>query len=76
MDELVALVQEKTGLGEAQARQAVETVIGFLKQKLPAPLAKQVDAALANETLMDQAGGLLDQGANALGGLLGGKKGK
>jgi uncharacterized protein (DUF2267 family) len=74
MDELVALVQEKTGLGEEQARQAVETVIGYLKQKLPTPLAKQVDAALANEDLMDQAGDVLDRGAAQLGGLLSRKK--
>ena len=47
MDELVKLVVERTGLPEAQARQAVETVVGFLKQKLPAPLAGQIDGLLA-----------------------------
>lgn len=46
MDELIKLVMQKTGLPEAQAKQAVETVIGYLKQKLPAPIAGQVDAIL------------------------------
>ncbi len=47
MNELVKLVVQKTGLPEAQAKAAVDTVIGFLKQKLPAPIAAQVDAVLA-----------------------------
>jgi uncharacterized protein YggU (UPF0235/DUF167 family) len=41
MDELVRLVAKKTKLPEAQAKVAVETVIGFLKSKLPAPVASQ-----------------------------------
>ena len=67
MDELVTLVQEKTGLSEDKARQAVNVVVDFLKDRLPGPIANQVDAALKNEAMMDQA-------ADALGGLLGGKK--
>ena len=35
MDELVKLVSQKTGLSEQMAKTAVETVIGFLKDKLP-----------------------------------------
>ncbi len=46
MDELVKLVTQKTGLSEAQARQAVDTVIGYLKDKLPAPVASQIDGLL------------------------------
>ena len=46
MEELVKLVIQKTGLPEAQAKAAVETVIGYLKQKLPAPIGAQVDALL------------------------------
>jgi len=70
MDELVALVQEKTGLGKAQAKQAVETVLDFLKDKLPAPVAAQLDNVLENEAMMGQAGDLLDKGLSGLGGLL------
>jgi len=50
MDELVKLVTKKTGLPEAQARQAVETVIGYLKSKLPAPIASQIDGVLGGGT--------------------------
>ncbi len=74
MDELIELVMERTNMPEEQAKQAVETVIDFLKQKLPAPIAGQIDAVLANETMMGQAGDMLDKGASALGGLLGKKK--
>ena len=47
MDELVKLVSQKAGITPDQAKQAVITVIDFLKQKLPAPLAGQIDAVLA-----------------------------
>ena len=46
MDELVKLVTKKTGIPEAQAKQAVEIVIGYLKKKLPAPVASQIDGIL------------------------------
>lgn len=39
MDELLSRVTERTGLSPEQAKSAVETVLGFLKEKLPAPLA-------------------------------------
>jgi uncharacterized protein (DUF2267 family) len=48
MEELVKLVSQKTGLPEGQAKIAVETVLGFLKEKLPAPIASQLDNALSN----------------------------
>lgn len=47
MDELVKLVHEKTGIDEAQARGAAETVIAFLKERLPAPIAAQIDGLLS-----------------------------
>lgn len=49
MDELVRLVSEKTGTSEEQSKQAVKTVVGFLKDKLPEPMADQVDKALSGE---------------------------
>lgn len=60
MDELVKVVAEKTGLPEAQARKAAEAVLDFLKEKLPAPLAGQLDNLLENPGIADQAAGLLD----------------
>lgn len=65
MDELVKLVAQKTGISPDQARAAVTTVIGFLKQRLPAPIAGQIDGILNGNGASD-----LVQG---LGGLLGKK---
>ncbi len=39
MDEIVHLVAQKTGFPEDKARQAVEVVIGYLKDRMPGPLA-------------------------------------
>ena len=66
MDELVKLVSQKTGLSEEQSKKAVEVVIGYLKLKLPAPVAGQIDALLSG-------GGDLGSLAQGLGGMLGQK---
>lgn len=42
MDELVKQITARTGSSEAQAQTAVDTVLGFLKTRLPAPLAGQL----------------------------------
>lgn len=67
MDELVKLVSDKAGISEDQAQEAVQVVLSFLKDKLPEPIAGQIDAALKGDLsgLGDLAGGL--------GGLFGGK---
>jgi len=75
MDELIKQVVERTGISEQQARTAVDTVVGFLKNRLPAPIAGQVDGALgmaggAVGTIADKAGDVL----GGLGGMLGGNK--
>ncbi len=59
MDELVNLVAQKTGIPQAQARTAVETVITYLKQRLPAPIAGQIDAVLSGKSAMGDLGSLL-----------------
>jgi len=41
--ELVNLVSSKAGLSQDQATQAVDTVLDFIKQKLPPELANQFD---------------------------------
>ncbi len=58
MDELIKLVVLKTGISEDQARQAVSVVINFLKERLPAPIAAQVDGALGNLGAAGALGGL------------------
>lgn len=67
MDELVKLVAAKAGLSEAQAHTAVATVVDFLKAKLPAPLAGQVEAALSS----GQAAAGADQLLKGVSGVLG-----
>lgn len=58
MDELIKLVQQKTGISEDQARQAVTTVLNFLKDRLPQPIASQVDGVLNNPGAAGALGGL------------------
>jgi hypothetical protein len=67
MDELVKLVSQKTGLSEELAKTAVDTVIGFLKQKLPAPMASQIDSLIGGAGDASGLGGM----AQGLGSLLG-----
>ena len=79
MDELIKQVTERTGISEAQARTAVDTVVGFLKNRLPAPLAGQLDAFIGSgaNAAGDMAGAAGDMAGNVLGGLgslLGGNK--
>ncbi len=50
MDELVKMVSKKTGISEALAKQAVEIVVNYLKGKLPAPVASQIDGILSGGT--------------------------
>jgi len=59
MDELVKLVSQKTGLSEEVARMAVETVLAYLKKKLPAPIAGQIDSVLGGVGLEKDLGGLV-----------------
>ncbi len=70
MEELIKLVMKKTGLPEATAKTAVKTVVDYLKEKLPAPIAGQVDNVLANKAVMGQVEGL----TAGLGGMFGKKK--
>lgn len=58
MDELIKQVVQKTGISEDQARQAVTVVLNFLKERLPAPLASQVDGILNNPGAAGALGGL------------------
>ncbi len=62
MDELTKQIQQRTGIDEAQARSAADTVLGFLKERLPAPIAGQIDGIVGG----GEAGAA---GNNPLGGL-------
>ncbi len=69
MDELIKLVSEKTGLSREISKTAVETVINFLKKKLPDPIASQIDNVLSGAGAVEGLGDLVE----GLGGLLGNK---
>jgi hypothetical protein len=75
MDELIRQVVERTGISEQQARGAVETVLGFVKNRLPEPLAGQLDGLVGGAS--GAAGGIAGAAGDVLGGLgsmLGGNK--
>lgn len=72
MKTIIQLVQEKTGISEEQAKGAVETVAAYLKAKLPAPIAGQLEGLLSADVsgMTGQVEGLM----GSLGGIFGGKK--
>jgi ribosomal protein L7/L12 len=61
MEELIKRVSERTGMPEDKAKTAIETVVGFRKERLPAPIASHVDSALehAGGTVVDKASDLI-----------------
>lgn len=84
MEELIRQVTERTGISEAQAQTAVITVIGFLKGRLPEPLAGHLDGFLGGGAAgggggadlggLGGLGGAAGSVLGGLGGMLGGKK--
>ena len=66
MEELIKMVTQKVGISESQAKSAIETVVSFLKDKMPAGIGNQVEsfvkggsASNVADTLKDKVGGLL-----------------
>jgi len=55
MDELVKLLGQKLGVPEDKARMAAELTIEFLKKKLPAPIAGQIDNVLSGTGVVSKA---------------------
>lgn len=71
MNEIIQRLIERTGLPEDKAAVAAETVISFLKEKLPAPFASQIDSVInGGSGMADKLGGM---GAG-LGGMFGNKE--
>ena len=69
MDELIKQVTAKAGISEDQARTAVSTVLDFVKKRLPAPIAGQIENAVSGEG--GGIGGTVGDMASKAGGLLG-----
>ncbi len=75
MDELLKTIQEKTGLPVEKAQDVIETVVGFIADKLPGPIGDQVKGFLAGDGNDGNGGNggenLMDKAKDALGGLSG-----
>ncbi len=62
MDSLIKIVAAKAGISEEAARMAIEAVLGFLKQKLPAQVYFQLENVIT--------GGITKDLSNSIGGML------
>ena len=71
MDELIELVSQRTGISAEKAQMAVQTVLGFMKDKLPAPIAAQLDGLMSGGGGVEGAMGGLDTLAKTFGGIFG-----
>ncbi len=74
MDELIKQLAAKTGLPEDKAKMAIEMVVGFMKQRLPASVGDQLTSCLnapAGEGLVDKVKGM----AESVGGVFSKKAG-
>ena len=52
MKELIKVIVQKTGISEENAQKSVQVTLGFLKAKLPTPLAAQLDSFLIANPVM------------------------
>jgi hypothetical protein len=68
MEELIKVVTAKAGISESQAKSAVETVVSFLKDKMPGGIGSQVESFISGnagtvgtviDAIKDKASGLL-----------------
>ncbi len=50
MEELIKMLTQKVGISESQAKSAVETVVSFLKDKMPGGLGSQVESFVKGNT--------------------------
>jgi hypothetical protein len=73
MDEIIRKLVQQLGLSEETARKAVELILGQLEDKLPEPIAGQLEGILNGDVDLTDLGG--NEGLlGKLGGLFGGKK--
>ena len=65
MQQLINQVTQRTGIPEDKARAAVDTVVGYLKEHLPGPIASQLDGAMSGEGAQ---GGMAEKAKGMFGG--------
>ena len=73
MNEIIQRLIDKTGLPEDKTRMALDVVVNSLKEKLPAPVAAQLDGLMAGGSGMSEKVGEMAAGVGAVGGLFGQK---
>ncbi|HLL72339.1 MAG TPA: hypothetical protein VK363_12935 [Pyrinomonadaceae bacterium] len=73
MEELIQQVSQRSGISEDQARKAVDTVLGYMRDKLPASASGMIDSAIGGGA--NVAGNVADTAQNVLGNI-GGMFGK
>ena len=68
MQELIKMITQKVGISESQAKSAVDTVVSFLKDKMPGGIGSQVESFINGSSssigsvmdgLKEKAGGFL-----------------
>lgn len=69
MEAIAKMVAERVGISEEQAQQAVELIVGQLKDRLPGPLGDQLEGMLSGEEGGD--GGDVGDALKGLGGRFG-----
>ena len=78
MNELVQLLQQKTGMSQEMAQKAVDAIAGYLKTKLPEPMASGLNSLLGGNAGTEAAGdataeggGVMDKAKSMVAGLSG-----
>ena len=69
MDELVQRIHERTGIPEDKAREAANAAVGFIKERLPDPIADKLDDFIEGnaDSMTDLADGAVDKLKGMLG---------
>ena len=71
MDELISKITERTGLQPEQAQGAAEAVLDFLKARLPASIASNLDSIVSGGATSEPGAGMLGSAAAKLGSMFG-----
>lgn len=61
MKDLIKLITEKAGIPEEKANLALKTVVGFLKDKMPAGIGSQVESFINKGSTTVPTGGLKEK---------------
>ena len=68
--QLIQQLSQRVGIPPEKAEAAINTVVGYLKERLPGPVASQLDKLVSGEEVQ---GGVLSQAAQSISGMFGKK---